>query len=78
MAQKVYRGVFPVALTVFDELGRLDIDGRERAIDFMIDVGSNGICILANFSEQFLLSDLEKTIVQDAYLNMSLVEFLQS
>ena len=68
MAQKVYRGVFPVAPTVFDELGRLDIDGQERAIDFMIDAGSNGICILANFSEQFVLSDLEKTIVQDAVL----------
>src|SRR5262249_54766789 len=28
-------------------------------IDFMIDAGSNGLCILANFSEQFVLSDQE-------------------
>ena len=45
-----YRGVFPVAPTVFDASGRLDLDGQRRAIDFMIDAGSHGLCILANFS----------------------------
>src|SRR5471032_2538069 len=63
-----YRGVFPVAPTVFDASGRLDLDGQRRAIDFMIDAGSHGICILANFSEQFVLSDEEREQVQQAVL----------
>ena len=58
-----YRGVFPVAPTVFDADGRLDLDGQKRAIDCMIDAGSNGLCILANFSEQFVLTDEERDLV---------------
>ncbi len=63
-----YRGVFPVAPTVFDENGALDIDGQRRAIDFMIDAGSEGLCILANFSEQFVLTDAERDTVIEAVL----------
>jgi 2-keto-3-deoxy-L-arabinonate dehydratase len=55
-----YRGVFPVAPTPFTESGELDLDSQKRCIDFMIDAGSQGICILANFSEQFVLSDDER------------------
>ncbi|MGF6776954.1 dihydrodipicolinate synthase family protein [Paraburkholderia sp. GAS334] len=66
--QTPYRGVFPVAPTIFDEAGRLDLDGQRRCIDFMIDAGSNGICILANFSEQFALSDDERTTLMHAIL----------
>ncbi|HEY9214671.1 MAG TPA: dihydrodipicolinate synthase family protein [Ancylobacter sp.] len=58
-----YKGVFPVAPTVFDVDGRLDLDGQRRAIDCMIDAGSNGLCILANFSEQFVLTDDERDLV---------------
>ncbi|HEY9216377.1 MAG TPA: dihydrodipicolinate synthase family protein [Ancylobacter sp.] len=58
-----YRGVFPVAPTVFDADGRLDFEGQKRAIDCMIDAGSNGLCILANFSEQFVLTDEERDLV---------------
>jgi 2-keto-3-deoxy-L-arabinonate dehydratase len=32
-----------------------------RVLDCMIDQGVDGICILANYSEQFLLSDAERT-----------------
>lgn len=53
-------GVFPVVPTIFDDAGRLDLDGQKRCLDFMIDAGSNGLCILANFSEQFALSDDER------------------
>jgi 2-keto-3-deoxy-L-arabinonate dehydratase len=63
-----YRGVFPVAPTVFTDRGELDLDGQRRCIDFMIDAGSNGICILANFSEQFVLTDAERERVMDAVL----------
>ncbi len=34
----------------------------------MIDQGVDGICILANFSEQFLLSDGERDILLDLSL----------
>jgi 2-keto-3-deoxy-L-arabinonate dehydratase len=63
-----YRGVFPVVPTVFDEDGALDFDGQRRAVDFMIDAGSGGLCILANFSEQFVLTDEERERVMDAVL----------
>ena len=68
MSAAPYTGVFPVAPTVFHEDGSLDLDGQRRAIDFMIDAGSNGLCILANFSEQFALTDDERLAVQTAVL----------
>lgn len=64
----LYKGVFPVAPTVFDEHGELDLAGQKRAVDFMIDAGSQGICILANFSEQFVLTDEEREQVMIAVL----------
>lgn len=67
-AQRPYRGVFPVVPTIFDERGELDLDGQRRCIDFMIDAGSHGICILANFSEQFVLTDAERETVMHAVL----------
>jgi dihydrodipicolinate synthase/N-acetylneuraminate lyase len=65
---EAYKGVFPVVPTIFDERGGLDLDGQRRCIDFMIDAGSHGLCILANFSEQFVLSDHEREVLQDAIL----------
>ena len=35
----------------------------KRVLDCMIDQGVDGICILANYSEQFLLSDDERRIL---------------
>jgi 4-hydroxy-tetrahydrodipicolinate synthase len=66
--QPRYSGVFPVAPTVFDEGGRLDLEGQKRAVDFMIDAGSHGLCILANFSEQFVLTDEERDLVMKTVL----------
>lgn len=63
-----YTGIFPVAPTIFDEAGNIDMAGQLRAIDFMIDAGSDGICILANFSEQFVLSDEEREVLTSAIL----------
>jgi 2-keto-3-deoxy-L-arabinonate dehydratase len=54
------RGVVPVAPTPFKPAGELDLDGQRRVLDCMIDQGVDGICILANYSEQFLLSDDER------------------
>ncbi len=55
-----YHGIFPVVPTTFHEDGRLDLASQKRCIDFMIDSGVDGLCILANFSEQFLLADDER------------------
>ncbi len=68
-AVRPYKGVFPVAPTVFDDRGGLDLDGQRRCIDFMIDAGSNGLCILANFSEQFVLTDDERERVMTTVLD---------
>lgn len=58
-----YRGIFPVVPTIFTGSGELDLPGQLRAIDFMIDSGADGLCILANFSEQFSLSDAERELL---------------
>ena len=59
-APRPYRGVFPVAPTPFTDAGELDLAGQRRVLDCMIDQGVDGICILANYSEQFLLDDAER------------------
>src|SRR5579863_25091 len=64
-----YRGLFPVAPTPFTQTGDLDLDGQRRVLDCMIDQGVDGICILANYSEQFLLSDSERDTLVELCLN---------
>ncbi len=56
----MYSGVFPILPTTFDEQGDLDLGSQKRAFDFLIDAGVDGICILANYSEQFALTDSER------------------
>jgi 2-keto-3-deoxy-L-arabinonate dehydratase len=56
-------GILPVAPTPFHADGRVDEDGMRRVIDCMIDQGVDAICILANYSEQFLLSDEERALL---------------
>lgn len=63
-----YRGVFPIAPTPFTEAGGLDLDGQRRVLDCMIDQGVDGICILANYSEQFLLADEERNTLLEVCL----------
>jgi 2-keto-3-deoxy-L-arabinonate dehydratase len=63
-----YSGIFPIAPVPFDENGDLDLEGARRVLDCMIDQGVDGICILANFSEQFLLTDAERDTILDLSL----------
>jgi 4-hydroxy-tetrahydrodipicolinate synthase len=58
-----YTGIWPVAPTPFNDDGTLDPDGMRRILDCLIDQGADGICILANFSEQFLISDEERAVL---------------
>jgi dihydrodipicolinate synthase/N-acetylneuraminate lyase len=57
-----------VVPTPFTESGELDLPSQKRAVDFMIDSGVDGLCILANFSEQFVLSDDEREVLTRAIL----------
>jgi 2-keto-3-deoxy-L-arabinonate dehydratase len=63
-----HAGVFPIAPTPFTESGDLDLAGQRRVLDCMIDQGVDGICILANYSEQFLLTDDERNTLLDVCL----------
>lgn len=58
-----WSGIWPVAPTPFHNDGSLDLEGMGRVLDCLIDQGADGICILANFSEQFLLADAERDIL---------------
>ena len=56
-------GILPVAPTPFHDDGTTDVDGMRRVLDCMIDQGVDAICLLANYSEQFVLSDEERAIL---------------
>src|SRR4051795_11596290 len=58
-----FKGVFPVVPTTFDDGGELDLDSQRRCLDFMIDAGSNGLGLLAHFSEQFVVRDDEREVL---------------
>jgi 2-keto-3-deoxy-L-arabinonate dehydratase len=59
----VLTGILPVAPTPFHADGRVDEEGMRRVLDCMIDQGVDAICILANYSEQFVLSDEERALM---------------
>jgi dihydrodipicolinate synthase/N-acetylneuraminate lyase len=59
----VLTGILPVAPTPFTADGRVDEEGMRRVLDCMIDQGVDAICILANYSEQFVLSDEERALL---------------
>ena len=64
-----YAGIYPIAPTPFKASGDLDLDGQRRVLDCMIDQGVDGICLLANYSEQFLLTDGERSTLTDLCLS---------
>ncbi|TMG82163.1 MAG: dihydrodipicolinate synthase family protein [Betaproteobacteria bacterium] len=64
-----FSGVFPIAPTPFTESGEIDLHGQRRVLDCMIDQGVDGICILANYSEQFLLTDAERDTLAELCLS---------
>jgi len=64
----IHAGIYPIAPTPFTASGDLDLDGQRRVLDCMIDQGVDGICVLANYSEQFLLTDGERSTLTDLCL----------
>lgn len=65
MDHSVLTGVMPIAPTIFHDDESLDPDGQRRALEFLVEAGVDAICILANYSEQFALSDAERDRLLD-------------
>ena len=61
-------GVVPVVPTIFHEDETVDLDGARRVAEYLIDAGVDGLCLLANYSEQFSLTDDERDAIADALL----------
>src|SRR6266550_4612163 len=56
-------GVVPVVPTIFHDDQAVDLGGTARVVDYLIDAGVDGLCLLANYSEQFSLSDAERDAI---------------
>src|SRR4029077_13621474 len=56
-------GVVPVVPTIFHDDDSVDLDGTARVVDYLIDAGVDGLCLLANYSEQFSLSDAARDAI---------------
>lgn len=56
----VWRGIFPVLLTPFNEDRSLDEESLQRQVDFVIQAGAHGMVTPVNTSEFYLLSDQER------------------
>jgi dihydrodipicolinate synthase/N-acetylneuraminate lyase len=54
------KGVMPVAPTIFTDDEELDLAGQRRVLDYLADGQADAVCILANYSEQFSLTDEER------------------
>lgn len=61
----VLAGVMPIAPTIFHDDESLDLAGQRQALDFLVDAGVDAICVLANYSEQFALTDGERDLLLD-------------
>jgi len=64
----ILTGIMPVAPTAFGDDQQLDHASQRRVTDFLVDAQVDGICIMANYSEQFSLSDDERTAVIETTL----------
>lgn len=67
----IIRGIVPVAPTVFTEDEALDLGGQRRVVDYLVDGKSDAVCILANYSEQFSLTDEERELVVTTTLDQA-------
>jgi len=61
-------GVVPVVPTVFRDDESVDLDGTVRVVDYLLDARVDGLCLLANYAEQFALTDAERDQLARALL----------
>ncbi len=55
-----YEGIFPIAITPFDEHYEIDEASQCALINYLIDCGVQGLAIFGNASEGYALSEAEK------------------
>ncbi len=65
----LFRGVYPILLSVFDAQGDFDERCQRRAIDFLLDAGAHGLVALANASEGYAVSDVERDRIMEVVLD---------
>lgn len=53
-------GVVPVVPTIFHDDETVDLTGTARVVDYLMEAAVDGLCLLANYSEQFSLTDAER------------------
>lgn len=58
---KIFEGIFPIALTPFDEDYQIDTMSQLALINYLIDCGVHGMAIFGNASEGYALSESEKS-----------------
>jgi 2-keto-3-deoxy-L-arabinonate dehydratase len=56
-------GVVPVVPTIFRDDESVDLNGTARVVDYLLDGGVDGLCLLANYAEQFSLTDPERDTI---------------
>jgi 4-hydroxy-tetrahydrodipicolinate synthase len=56
-------GVVPVVPTIFHDDQSVDLGGTARVVDYLLDARVDGLCLLANYSEQFSLTDAERDAI---------------
>ena len=56
-----YEGIYPIALTTFDEHFEIDEQSQLSLINYLIECGVHGLAIFGNASEGYALSESEKT-----------------
>lgn len=61
-------GVVPVVPTIFHDDESVDLAGTARVVDYLLDGGVDGLCLLANYAEQFSLTDPERDAIARALL----------
>jgi dihydrodipicolinate synthase/N-acetylneuraminate lyase len=61
----VFRGVFAIPPTPFDDAGTVDEASLRRCVDFCVEAGAHGIVAPVNASESIALTDAERVRVAD-------------
>ena len=56
-------GVVPVVPTIFRDDETVDLEATVRVVDYLVDAEVDGLCLLANYSEQFSLTDDERDAI---------------
>ena len=65
-ADTVWRGIFTIPSTPFNEDGSIDVEGFRRIVRFCIECGAHGLVYPVNASEFSWLSDAERMALSEA------------